>query len=119
MSNLIAVSTLVKSILGENKQARNSDNMLYLKVLENYGACKGIDIDTMTVPTFLNELDKGTFPGFETVRRSRQKVQESCPELASDNTTRRMRKRNEDKFREFARTNMQNSNNLGYCNNWI
>ena len=32
----------------------------------------------MTVPVFLKELDRRSFPGFETVRRSRQKVQEMC-----------------------------------------
>ena len=75
MENLKTVSALVKNILEHDHKARNTDNHLYLMVLEHYSGLRGIDIHAMTVPVFLKELDRRSFPGFETVRRSRQKVQ--------------------------------------------
>ena len=75
LENLKTVSALVKNILEHDHKARNTDNHLYLMVLEHYSGLRGIDIHAMTVPVFLKELDRRSFPGFETVRRSRQKVQ--------------------------------------------
>ena len=74
MENLKTVSALVKNILEHDHKARNTDNHLYLMVLEHYSGLRGIDIHAMTVPVFLKELDRRSFPGFETVRRSRQKM---------------------------------------------
>ena len=82
MENLKTVSALVKNILEHDHKARNTDNHLYLMVLEHYSGLRGIDIHAMTVPVFLKELDRRSFPGFETVRRSRQKVQATYPDLA-------------------------------------
>lgn len=73
MNELKNVSALVKNILEDDERARNTDNYLYLKVLENISSQRGINIYAMTVPVFLHELDKHSFPGFETVRRSRRK----------------------------------------------
>ena len=102
MNELRNVSALVKCILEEDTQARNSDNVLYLKILEHHSRANGMDIHTMTVPVFLKELDKRSFPGFETVRRSRQKMQATYPDLAASSTVRRLRGRNEHEFRDFA-----------------
>ena len=52
MENLKTVSALVKNILEQDKKARNTDNHLYLKVLEHYSGQHGIDIHAMTVPVF-------------------------------------------------------------------
>ena len=41
-------------------------------------------------------------PGFETVRRSRQKVQADNPELEGTESTRRKRAKQEAVYREFA-----------------
>ena len=43
------------------------------------------------------------FPGFETVRRSRQKLQATFPELAGDADVEGMRRVNEETFRDYAR----------------
>ena len=82
MENLKTVSALVKNILEHDHKARNTDNHLYLMVLEHYSGLRGIDIHAMTVPVFLQELDRRSFPGLATVRRSRQKVQATYPDLA-------------------------------------
>lgn len=99
LTELIA---LVKNILEHDHKARNTDNHLYLMVLEHYSGLRGIDIHAMTVPVFLKELDRRSFPGFETVRRSRQKVQATYPDLAPSEAVGKRRAKNEVVYREFA-----------------
>ena len=102
MENLKTVSAMVKNILEHDNKARNTDNHLYLMVLEHYSGLRGIDIHAMTVPVFLKELDRRSFPGFETVRRSRQKVQATYPDLAPSEAVGKRRAKNEVVYREFA-----------------
>lgn len=102
MNDLKTVSALVKEILEQDSIARNTDNHLYLRVLEHYCGQNGINISVMTVPSLLQELDRHSFPGFETVRRSRQKVQATYPELAPTENVGRRRCKNEMVFKEFA-----------------
>lgn len=102
MNDLKTVSALVKEILEQDSIARNTDNHLYLRVLEHYSRQNGINISVMTVPSLLQELDRHSFPGFETVRRSRQKVQATYPELAPTENVGRKRCKNEMVFKEFA-----------------
>ena len=104
MNDLKTVSKLVKDILEQDKQSRNSDSFLYLKVLEAYGVKNGIDISSMSVPYFLLNMKKSGFPGFETVRRSRQKIQATFPELAACEKVEAMRIVNEEKFKAYARS---------------
>ena len=74
MKHLNTVSGLVKDILTEDTKARNTDNYLYLKVLEHYSSLKGMDVNAMTVPALLEELDQCNLPGFETVQIGRAHV---------------------------------------------
>lgn len=104
MHDLKAVSSLVKQILEENASARNSDNVLYLEILRYYSSAKGIDLYQLTVPDFLMKLEQKGFPAFETVRRSRQKVQATYPELAATDAVGAFRARNEKVYREFAKS---------------
>ena len=75
MENLKTVSALVKNILEHDHKARNTDNHLYLMVLEHYSGLRGIDIHAMTVPVFLKELDaafRGLKLSAEADRKCRQ-----------------------------------------------
>ena len=56
MNDLKAVSAMVKVILTENVQARNDDNVLYLKVLQMVSNRNSIDLQSMTVPVFLLKM---------------------------------------------------------------
>lgn len=103
MDNLKTVSGVVKAILQEDVQARNSDSFLYFRVLEHYGAKNGIDINEMPVVRFLLHMKEYGFPAFESVRRTRQKIQEKNPELAACDRVQEMRNVNEERFREYAR----------------
>ena len=102
MNDLKVVSAMVKSILAEDTQARNDDNVLYLKVLQIVSNRNSIDLQSMTVPVFLLRMREYGLPGFETVRRSRQKVQADNPELAGSEAVRRKRAKQEAVYREFA-----------------
>ena len=104
MTDLKTTTALVKAILEEDKQCRNSDSFLYLKVLSVIGKQKGIDLEKMSVPYFLLNLHGAGFPGFETVRRTRQKLQATHPELAACERVESFRAENEAEFRAFARS---------------
>lgn len=102
-NDLKTTTALVKSILEQDKQCRNSDSFLYLKVLSVIGNQKGIDIEKMSIPYFLLNLHGCGFPGFETVRRTRQKLQQHHPDLAACEAVEGSRDENEKVFRDFAR----------------
>ena len=102
MNDLKNTTALVKALLEQDKQCRNSDSFLYLKVLSVIGKRKGIDIDSVSVPYFLVNLQGTAFPGFETVRRTRQKLQQHHPELAASETVESFRMDNEKEFRSYA-----------------
>lgn len=103
MNDLKTTTALVKSILEQDKQCRNSDSFLYLKVLSVIGKQRGIDINKMSIPYFLMNLHGAGFPGFETVRRTRQKIQQHHPELAACEAVEGYRAENEAEYREYAR----------------
>lgn len=103
MLDLKNTTALVKSILEQDKHCRNSDSFLYLKVLTEVGKQKGIDIENMSIPYFLLNLHGSGFPGFETVRRTRQKIQQHHPELAACESVEGFRAENEAEFRAYAR----------------
>lgn len=103
MLDLKSTTALVKYILEQDKQCRNSDSLLYLKVLTEVGKQKEIDIEKMSIPYFLLNLHGAGFPGFETVRRTRQKLQQHHPELAASEAVEGFRAENEAVFRDYAR----------------
>lgn len=102
MTELQNTTKLVKSILEVDTQARNSDSILYLRVLERIAEETGIHLDFLTVRNFLNSMNVLPFPPFESVRRTRQKVQATFPDLASAEKVAKMRKENEKEYRAYA-----------------
>ena len=93
---------LVKSILEQDQRARNSDSFLYFRVLGLLGEEKGIDMDLIPVTLFLLNMAEWGFPPFESVRRTRQKIQAEFPELSANKKIAEQRADNEAAFREFA-----------------
>lgn len=106
LKELHTTTELVKGILQEYPNTRNSDNLLYLKVCEQIGNEHGININKMSMPFFLMNLKEYNMPAFETVRRTRQKLQATYPELSAKADVEAQRMLNEEDFREYAR---------GYC----
>lgn len=103
MTDLKTTTALVKAILEQDKQCRNSDSLLYYRVLSIIGRRKGVDIDEMSIPYFLLNMSGTEFPPFESVRRARQKIQEHYPELGASKEAADARAMNEFGYREYAR----------------
>lgn len=95
---------LVKSILEQDQKARNSDSYLYLRILKHIANETGADFEKIPVTEFLQRMDFLGVPPFESVRRSRQKVQAECPELAANDVVQVYRAENEEVYRDFARS---------------
>ena len=106
MKDLKNTKALVTAILEQDQAARNSDYILYLRVLQIITERHSnlTPLKTLTVIDFLNGLNESNcpYPGFETVRRSRQKVQAEFPYLCASEKVKEYRAENEEAFREFA-----------------
>ena len=103
MQDLKTTKALVTVILEQDEAARNSDSHLYFRVINTIAAKHNIDLGNIAVIDFLLNLKKSPFPPFESVRRSRQKIQRACPWLAASPEVEEFRAENEHEFREFAR----------------
>ena len=92
---------IVKHILTEKPNTRNSDNDLIVEVLNfiEPGITKE-PFETVIKQCHMN----GRFPTLETIRRTRQKIQETYPELAPTDEVEGLRVFQEHKFFEFAIT---------------
>lgn len=103
-NDLKTITDIVHDVLLTYEQARNSDNFLFLKVCEIVGTKNGIDINSMSIPTFFLHLKEYGFPQFESVRRSRQKLQATYPDLCGCCEVEAHRTLNEEVFRDYARS---------------
>ena len=98
-TELKTTQDIVKDILERDEQARNSDDYLYCMV------CRSIDDISVHLPFWKVLLNRKDFhyPAFESVRRSRQKMQQKFPELAGDSDVEAQRMLNEEVFNNFAK----------------
>lgn len=103
MDNIRNTSGLVKEVLISDKKARNSDNYLYYLICKAKLAGSGLDISKVSLEDGLLRRKSLNLPNFETVRRSRQKVQQTLPELAGDSKVNEVRMIREEEFRNYAR----------------
>ena len=94
---LKTTTELVKHILETVPETRNSDTLLYYRV------CDAVDSQSLGLSFgyVLLSMNNLKLPGFETVRRSRQKIQQQYPELSGDKVKEK-RKENEQIFKEYA-----------------
>jgi hypothetical protein len=90
---------LIKKLLQENPELRNDDKLLQWKVWEIEGSVKN---DCMYYSDFKNASNP------ETLRRTRQKIQELFPELGPTETIKNLRrKRQEQKGTFIYRDNIE------------
>ena len=92
---------IVKHILTEKPNTRNSDNDLIVEVLNFIEP--GITTEPFEVVIKQCHIN-GKFPTLETIRRTRQKIQETYPELAPTEEVEGLRVFQEHKFFDFAIT---------------
>lgn len=95
---LFEVKALVKEVLEENEKARNSDNILYVQV------CYMLNPSVARLPfgEVMVRLDAYGLPPFESVRRTRQKIQAERPDLRPCDEVELFRAENETAYKEFA-----------------
>lgn len=103
--NIINTAKLVKSILAKYPETRDSDNLLYLRAIEvvarqnkSFG-----ELQKMTVPHFLRNMQRLNLPHYDTVSRARRKIQANHPELRGTAEAGKRRSRLENEYRQFAR----------------
>ena len=89
---------IVKQLLINDPKTRNSDNHLYCCVV------KCLNADALTHPFWevMEHMDSFDLPCFETVRRTRQKIQAEHPELKASEVVKSLRSINEEIFKEYA-----------------
>lgn len=104
MKDLKTTKALVQKLLEQDEKARNSDSYLYYRVIKTIADKNNIDLTKITVIAFLLNMNRYPFPPFESVRRTRQKIQEKYPHLAPCKVVEEYRAENEEAFREFARS---------------
>lgn len=105
MNNPYTVENIVLKILKENKEARDDDMKLYLLVCERINPFPSVDLDigSFTFATVMNHYKELNLPHFESVRRSRAKIQAEIPELAGCRACRAGCRQLEKLYREFAK----------------
>lgn len=101
MNDLKNTTKLVKAILEQDGRARNDDNYLYLAVCRNKNP--EVNYGAESFQFVINNMKHLGLPGFETVRRTRQKIQQHHPELAACPKVQDLRMIEETEFRRFAR----------------
>ena len=100
IDELFTLTTLVEDILIKYPQARNSDNVLYIKVVEY------INPNALRMPfvNVMHNLKDLGLPTIESVGRCRRKLQAEKPELWSDKQVQKYREENERVFEDYARS---------------
>ena len=103
MKNLRTIEEEVKAVLTSNAETRNDDMKLYLWVCCYCLSDRGINIWDMPFGTVMTEYRSLGIPNFESVGRTRRKLQAQCPELSGNAETKRIRAASERVYRQYAK----------------
>lgn len=99
MRNLKTIEGKVKAILEKDEEARNDDMLLYLKVCNTF--LKGTG--AMPFAEVMAQYKYLGLPNFESVGRTRRKLQEKYPELMGNVRVRQLRASREKDYRQYAK----------------
>jgi len=99
MNKLETIAAVVKNILIDFPETRNSDELLYLKVCQHFNP----SIALFPFGTVLPNYKTYDLPSWKSVERSRRKVQASHPELASNRKIKQLRTEQEAEYKQFAK----------------
>lgn len=91
------------AVLESHPETRSSDDLLYYYICEKKLYEKGYGIVHMRFADVWLDRKEYGLPPFETVRRTRQKVQSQHPELRAAADVEAMRMALEDEYRDYAR----------------
>lgn len=98
MNDLKSISAKVKMILEEEPATRNSDELLYVKVCQQYNP----SISVFPFGTVLPNYRTYGLPSMKSVERARRKVQEKNEHLKACKIVKECRAENELKYKSFA-----------------
>ena len=98
MDSLKTIEGKVKSVLQKNEDARNDDMVLYLALCNLYLK----DAGTMPLAEIMTRHKELGLPSFESVGRTRRKLQERHPELLGNVRRQRIRAAGEKAYRKYA-----------------
>ena len=99
MRNLKTIEKKVKTILEKNVDARNDDMVLYLALCN---ACLK-DAGAMPLAEIMTQHKYLGLPSFESVSRTRRKLQATHPELLGSRPVRKLRATGEKAYRKYAK----------------
>ena len=91
MQKLRTIEDKVRAILKKDEEARNDDMVLYLKVCNSYFK------EVMSQYRYLG------LPSFESVGRTRRKLQAEHPELLGSIRIQKIRAKQEQNYRRYAK----------------
>lgn len=99
LNEIKTIHDIVMEMLKEYPSTRSSDNNLYVMV------CKRINPAVINKPFWevLASINDYGLPQYETVRRTRQKIQHEFPLLAGDSNVEAQRMLNQEAFVKYAR----------------
>ncbi len=103
MNDLINTKKRVLAALEADEKARDSDDYLYYVICKSILNERDMDIRRITLENFLLCRKGYDLPAFETVRRSRQSIQEDNPHLRSSKTVSAYRKTKQKAFESWAK----------------
>ena len=99
MRNLKTIEKKVRAVLEKNEDARNDDMVLYLALCNLYLKNAG----TMPLAEIMTRHKELGLPSFESVSRTRRKLQARYPELAGSRPVQKMRATGEKAYRRYAK----------------
>lgn len=99
LNDLKNVTKVVKELLINHTSLRNDDDLLYRAVCFQYKP----QVVHLSFGDVLKQRQNLGLPSFETVRRTRQKVQATYQELRAEKIVNEARKTKETEYREYAR----------------
>lgn len=111
MSEVKNITDLVKENLYKEKKARDSDDYLYYLICKEKLENKGTDINSISLAEGLLNRNELGLPSYKSVERSRRKMQETYPELASSTKVKKCRDKQEQIYREYAKIESSNKIN--------
>lgn len=96
------IEDVVMKYLTVYPSARNSDNALYYYICSDLCKLTGVPEDKITIRAFLMDRELYGFPNYETIRRTRQKVQAEHPELKGDKAVQEARDALQETWKEWS-----------------
>ncbi len=98
--NIYKISDVVKQVLIDDERARGDDFYLYGQVMSRIDST----FESMSAKFFFNNAKELKYVPFESVRRSRQKIQAEYDILKPNENITNAREANEKVMRDYARS---------------